>query len=743
MERNWKKKLLSMFLVFALCLSMMPASALAEEAAGGNVVIGQEEITTPGPAGAVEENGVTMPEESQTPEDGKDENGDVNAGIDVENNSENVSENDAAPQAGNEAENGIALYDAGSEECDHTVDENGKCAGCGTVFAAKNTNTNTLYQSLKEALDEAADNQTVILLADNQSMDRHVNLVGGQSITLDLNGKTYNGERMIRVGEVADPGEEYGVATLKLAGKGNFLRTDSRYASISVFPESTLDLTGWEGGEISFVLVEGNNEIGKTGAIVGDIPAAGKIGTLRLSNIWGDLKIALNGGSYGVILVASGQDVYAKDILAEGYAFQREDATFVPYNEKISSIENVTVIKCTAHQDKDGNGYCDGCNAGPLAASVNDKYCYTSLSDAWAAAVEMNDGSTVKLLNQLTADEQTKLGALTTGESKIVLDLNGFNLSDSSFNIDGELVLKDSSATGGVTVNTVNLLNTGKLDIQSDNITVNTLNVSGSGAELTRGNFNNISISAEDIVLIDLAAEGYAFADAKTGELVDNSKKSTDTAVKIIKHAHKFQGSEPCTCGYTCLHEVDADGKCTKCQTQYEAEVVTADGTAIYYAAGTNSNNNSSTGLYFAMENAPDGSTVYPLREQSAQSFLEGSSDRSLTLDMNGITLNNGSIAVGRGEGSGKQTLTLTGEGCINDTVFAGKNCVLRTKDWQGKIGILWIYSGSDVKLDGGIYGQIKGSCTAGGILAEGYAFRAEDNSFIQYNRQITINDTL
>lgn len=696
MERSWKKKLLSMFLVFALCLSMMPASALAEEAAGGNV------------------------------------------------SAENGSENDAAPQAGNEAENGIALYDAGSEECDHTVDENGKCAGCGTVFAAKNTNTNTLYQSLKEALDEAADNQTVILLADNQSMDRHVNLVGGQSITLDLNGKTYNGERMIRVGEVADPGEEYGVATLKLAGKGNFLRTDSRYASISVFPGSTLDLTGWEGGEISFVLVEGNNEIGKTGAIVGDIPAAGKIGTLRLSNIWGDLKIALNGGSYGVILVASGQDVYAKDILAEGYAFQREDGTFVPYNEKISSIENVTVIKCTAHQDKDGNGYCDGCNAGPLAASVNDKYCYTSLSDAWAAAVEMNDGSTVKLLSQLTDEDQKNLGNLATGESKIVLDLNGFSLSDSSFEVNGELVLKDSSSTtDDVTVNTVNLLNTGKLDIQSDNITVNALNVSSSGAELTRGNFNNISISAEDIVLIDLAAEGYAFADA-TGELIDNSQTSVvNTAVKIIEHAHKFQGSEPCTCGYTCLHEVDADGKCTKCQTQYEAKVVTADGTAIYYAAGINSYNNSSTGLYFAMENAPDGSIVYPLREQSAQSFLEGSSDRSLTLDMNGITLNNGSIAVGRGEGSGKQTLTLTGEGCINDTVFAGKNCVLRTKDWQGKIGILWIYSGSDVKLDGGICGQIKGPCTAGGILAEGYAFRAEDDSFIQYNRQITIDDTL
>ena len=52
MENNWKKKLLSMFLGFALCLSMIPASAMAEEAAGGSAAAGQEEQTTGDPAGA-------------------------------------------------------------------------------------------------------------------------------------------------------------------------------------------------------------------------------------------------------------------------------------------------------------------------------------------------------------------------------------------------------------------------------------------------------------------------------------------------------------------------------------------------------------------------------------------------------------------------------------------------------------------------------------------------------------------
>lgn len=52
MENNWKKKLLGMFLGFVLCLSMIPTSAMAEEAAGGSAAAGQEEQTIGDPAGA-------------------------------------------------------------------------------------------------------------------------------------------------------------------------------------------------------------------------------------------------------------------------------------------------------------------------------------------------------------------------------------------------------------------------------------------------------------------------------------------------------------------------------------------------------------------------------------------------------------------------------------------------------------------------------------------------------------------
>ncbi len=623
--------------------------------------------------------------------------------------------------------------------CPHSDVQDGVCQTCKAVFTAQNVNQNKLYQSLSEALKEAANGETVILLADNQSMDNDVKLTGELTITLNLNGRTSSGSGLISIGKI----DQSDSVTLKLVGNGNLLQTDPRYASICVYGDNKLDLTDWEGGEITHVAVAGTAKI-----VSENIPETCKIGKLELQSISGKPSFTLDGGSYGVI-TASNNSVQIGSLLAEGYAFKNADGTLVPYNKEViypdSDITNVTIVKCTAHQDADGDRVCDGCNAGPLAAGVNDEYYYTSLSDAWNAAVEMNNGSTVKLLKEITAADQSTLSNLTTGSGEIGLDLNGFSLSSMIFNVKGLLALKNSSETD-VTIGAINLNDGGGLDIQSDTITVDNLNVSGSGAELTRGNFKNIAISKTGVVLINLVADGYAFADATTGALIDNSQTSTNTAVKIIEHTHKFQGSDPCTCGYTCEHDVDADGMCTKCRTQYEAKVETADGKVTYYAAGINAGGNSATGLFFALEAAPDGSTVYPLRKQGAQGNLDGSEKSTRTLNLNEITMSDGGGIRVAAYSELPQTLILAGDGYMDSTVFVQDRGVLRTKDLQGKIRTLWIYPGADVKLAGGTYGQIlrnSDSCIAGEILEAGYVFRAEDGSFIKYDKQITNSDTL
>lgn len=208
---------------------------------------------------------------------------------------------------------------------------------------------------------------------------------------------------------------------------------------------------------------------------------------------------------------------------------------------------------------------------------------------------------------------------------------------------------------------------------------------------------------------------------------------------------HEWADGKCSVCNYECKHtDVDASGLCTACQTQFDAKVVAA-GTTTYYAKGY-IGTNSCTGLYLAMNAAPNGSTVYPLREQSAQVYVDGEVESTRTLNMNGITLNEGNgICVARNSQK-NQTLILTGEGNINAKIYVQKNGTLQTEDWQGTTSELYMYSGCNVQLNGGTYGQIlrnSDSCTAGSILEAGYAFQKEDGSFVRYNTEITNSNTL
>ena len=367
MVSKWKNRLLSMFLVFTLCLSMTSTSTLAVEAAGQSTAVGHEKITTP--------------------DNSQNGTGNVNAGNEKNGTGEDKSDN---VNTGNgKAENNSVSAGNGEDEnndvsAGNGENENNDISGGNseTTYAAENTTTGKKYPSLNEALNEAKDGETVILLADNQVMNSAAYVVsdeGGEikTITLDLNGKTCNGSGSlggIFIGKEIVPAPDYtryADTILKLIGTGNIIQsyipgTNVPYASINICPGSTLDLSGWEGGEITCVSVEGNRSTNKNGAITGNVPENGKIGTLSFTSIWGELNVALNGGSYGTILAQSGQDVYAKDILASGYAFRNADGTFVSYEEKIgwSNIKDVTVVKCNHEYTNEDEVWTDGtCNA--------------------------------------------------------------------------------------------------------------------------------------------------------------------------------------------------------------------------------------------------------------------------------------------------------------------------------------------------------------------------------------------
>ncbi len=292
MKRNSKRRLLSLFLVFVLCLSMIPTPALAEETTGNNT--------------CQHEGGWT---------DGK-------------------------------------CNDCGFE-CQHE-DANvidGECTVCGSVvYTAQNTTTGVCYKQLAEALNQTSDGDTVMMLRDTEKIANV--LVYDKSITLNLNGKNciYG---FIYIGN-DNKGEECGGA-LKVSGKGNLSRIVMR-------KDSKLDLTEWK-GEIEYISCQYN-------AVIATKNMSGKIKSLVLHGVPDDNGIAFDGGSFESIEfmtpVNKVTSTNAGSLLADGYAFKNEDGTFVPYDHTMTTgrgkLNNVTVVKCSAHYDANGDEKCDYCN---------------------------------------------------------------------------------------------------------------------------------------------------------------------------------------------------------------------------------------------------------------------------------------------------------------------------------------------------------------------------------------------
>ena len=747
MVNKWKNRLLSMFLVLTLCLSMTSTSTLAVEAAGQSTAVGHEKVTTP--------------------DNGQNGTGNVNAGNGkAENNSVNTGNgenenNDVSTGNGEDENDDISAGNGENKDNDISggnakVRSNDVSNGDGEddiTYAAENTTTGKKYQYLSEALNEAQDGETVTLLADNQFIYRNVCVTSGKTgenktVTLNLNGKTCSGTgstSVIHIGVGRKPDE--GTGTLKIVGYGNILQSGI-YASIYVNDGSTLDLSGWKGGEITRVSVGGNSSTYKNGAITGNIPENGKIGTLLFSHTWGELNIALNGGSYGIIQAIGDQDIYAKTILAKSYAFRNADGTFVPYEEKIgwSNINDVTVVKCNheytnedevftdgtcnacgyvcPHEDANVvNGTCTVCGTIFAAQNINTGVRYQSLTDALNDAA---DGETLKVLADSTLTNSVDILNKT-----ITLDLNGKTCDG-----DGFVISLGKYGTGDIA--TLKLIGTGNLK-QPDKYNAasfsiydgSTLDFTGwQGGEIASlsvypkakiqtkdmsGTIGEVSLngipdgggitldggSYGKIYLLDfsegsmkagsLLAVGYAFKN-QDGTMVPYNRTLTHgidvgltnvTVVKCTAHQDK-DGDEYC------------DG-CNADAASFVAAVTVGSGEVYYFTAETEGGSASAipSAVVYANEN---GGTIKPLTDGIA------------IFNANcAINLNGKDVACIT---SGGSDLTVTGDGTVTS---------LDTKSYGAKL-----YGGSYKEISTSL-----NSITLGDLLPDGYGFQKTGTTWL------------
>ena len=347
-------------------------------------------------------------------------------------------------------------------ECSHKgVDNDGTCLTCHAQMAVESTasdGTKTYGTDFKTAMKAAENGTTVKLLADIKwgvTPQSRAEITGdGKIVTLNLNGHTITGG-WIDIGDNNNPTS----CTLKIIGEGGHESLDGAGGHSGVSPKATLDLSEWEGGTISSINISDNSnyeaETREAAVIVG--PKAGTIGELSFGNnqLPKITKTKLSGGSFNEIWAADFGPVKLGDLLADGYAYQNEDESYVKYGRTLqgASIYNVKVVKClhsNMKPDETGTATCEYCGkSGKFVASV-DGNLYTDMNEAISYWLE--NGGTLKLYTDYTAAD----GTWRIGSGSHTINLNGHRMSvkdDSAFKPTNNmhLTVTDGTERGQIT----------------------------------------------------------------------------------------------------------------------------------------------------------------------------------------------------------------------------------------------------------------------------------------------------
>ena len=268
------------------------------------------------------------------------------------------------------------------------IDKDGKCAVCGTQFAAGIGET--YYTDVKSALNAAADGQTITLLA-NGTLPYGIYV--SKTLTLDLNGHSLDGYSL-NVG---------GLTVTSQVRIGNLTVIDSSDGNGAV------GVTVRDGGTLVFK--PGNDST-----------------TLLQLEVWGG-TVKLYGGKISRSGLRLYNGITLGDLLPAGLAYYRGD-TQLTLQEAASRTYDLVVKSCS-HGGKNGfdnsSATCPYCNAPAVAETAlnngegnSQQRRFANLQTAIDA--DRDSGATLQLLTDVTGD-YTIDGTQNTG-----LDLNGHSI---------------------------------------------------------------------------------------------------------------------------------------------------------------------------------------------------------------------------------------------------------------------------------------------------------------------------
>ena len=695
-----KKRVLSLFMALALCLTLLPTAALAEE----NTTEPSTQLTEPTP----------VPQEPKTPDQGEN--------TETPDQPEEPSQDE--PPAADEQP---AVQSEPAPQAAEVPAENA-VAQVGNVNYANITDA---FAAVKQS-----NGGTLTLLADCRTPNTSEEFDISGNYTLDLNGCTLTGR--LKLSETSTS------LTVKDSGKGGKIQATAGWSPLWVYggtvtiESGTLATETAAGKALVFgykaacgtltikggVFETGYVQIGDTGGTT--VITGGAFHDLRVNGDYSK-RVTLSGGTFDMVKRYNGSTIAPTDLLADGYTFVDRDTDAEVSTSQEAALTNVKVVsKETA-------------NASASLTVDGTETPYGTFEDALTAA-QQTPGGTLTLLNNVNLVTQVYVNSGT-----FTLDLNGHTLTSGDYNTlvvgDGSVTIQDSKV-GGVISNTRSdgiavYCYGGNVTILSGSITSKLFWESGT-VSLQGGAFR--SLNRTDGSWLSAIPEGKALE--RNGQITDASKKeliTEDGFYVLADHEHDWQAGR-CACGREHTDHTWEDGKCTVCHLICSHEIG-EDGMC------------KTCGTQFAVRD-DDGKYYKHLADALAESSVDDvtlvaddtlSKDVTLIKDIffypNGHTVSGGgSIVVPRGK---RLVLNKTGNAGAIQVDDGGTLMV--DEGFTGTVQTLTVSETADVKLSGGTYGTITGSRQKAGTLLnyntvtgeKYFAFQKQDGTFARYDQRI------
>ena len=697
-----KKRVLSLFMALALCLTLLPTAALAEE----NTTEPSTQLTEPTP----------VPQEPKTPDQGEN--------TETPNQPEEPSQDEppaADEQPGVQSEPAPQAAEVPAENAVAQVG-NVNYANITDAFAAVKGNGGTLT-----------------LLANCKTPDTSKRFDISGNYKLDLNGCTLTGYLYLSETStsltVKDSGRN---GKIKAAGDWPALWADGGNVTIE---SGTLATETKKGKALVFgytaacgtltikggVFETGYVQIGDTGGTT--VITGGAFHDLRVNGDYSK-RVTLSGGTFDTVKRYNGSTIAPTDLLADGYTFVDRDTDAEVSTSQEAALTNVKVVsKETA-------------NASASLTVDGTETPYGTFEEALTAA-QQTQGGTLTLLNNVNLVTQVNVNSGT-----FTLDLNGQTLTSGALNTlvvgGGNLTIQDSTG-GGVISNT-----------SSDDIAVycyvgNVTILGGSFPSKLYWESGTVSLQGGAFRSLDSKAGSWLSA-IPEGKALERDGQITDASAKTIiaptgfyvladHEKHDWQAGK-CACGREHTDHTWEDGKCTVCHLPCSHGEIGGDG--VCTTCGTQFTVKAKGTYYKHLSDA--------LASENVDDVTLLADD---TLSAN-VTLNEDTIFYPKGH-------TVSGEGAIvvpsgkrlelrekNETEKAGNAGAIRVEDdgllvvdedFTGTVQTLTVSEKADVKLRGGTYGTITGSREKAGTLLYGdndaLAFQKQDGSFARYDQRI------